>query len=115
VNNHLQNSYNKYGNVFTFEIVESFDKIDSQKLNELEIKYIEQFSSFTDGYNLTKGGGGAVGFAHSEESKLKLSLAKLGKEAWNKGLKNPYISILEIKRKLQSFLELENYLLESLF
>lgn len=36
--------------------------------------------------------GGKSGYTHSEKSKKKMSISKLGKTAWNKGLKLPSLS-----------------------
>lgn len=38
-----------------------------EKLCELEIKYIAEFDSYNNGYNLTKGGEGTFGLKHNEE------------------------------------------------
>lgn len=51
----LYNAINKYGKEnFYIEVIE--DNISQEKLNELEIFYIEKFNSFLDGYNSTVGG-----------------------------------------------------------
>ena len=43
-------------------------------LDELEIKYIEQYKGYTEGYNCTKGGDfGVLGLKFTEEQKRKLS------------------------------------------
>ena len=55
---HLQNSFDKYGDVFEFEVIE---ECPDEKLNEREIALIEKFKSYTNGYNETKGGDGFVG------------------------------------------------------
>mgnify|MGYP001046668511 CR=1 FL=1 len=78
---HIYNALKKYGwDNFTFEILATVDKIDEgfrETLNDLEIKYIEEFGGFTKGYNLTTGGGVCV---FSEETRLKMSNAKKGKK-----------------------------------
>jgi group I intron endonuclease len=54
-----------------------------QEMNELEIYWIKYFKDC--GYilyNLTKGGGGSLGYRHLNESKQKMK----GRKAWNKGL-----------------------------
>ena len=88
-----------------------------QYLNNLEIGFIRMYDSYNTGYNSTIGGGGLPGHKHSEETKQKISLkkylynpakgkpspkkgipmseeskkkmseARLGKIPWNKGLK----------------------------
>ena len=57
-NSHLQNSFDKYGDVFEFEVIE---KCPDEKLNEREIALIKEFKSYYKGYNETKGGEGFVG------------------------------------------------------
>ena len=57
-NHHLQHSFNKYGDVFEFEVIE---ECPNEKLNEREIALIEEFKSYYKGYNETKGGDGFVG------------------------------------------------------
>lgn len=101
-NLYFHNAIKKHG-------VESFnwvilDECDNTKdLAELEIYYIKFYGTFEKGYNLTRGGdGGSLGFKHSEESKLRMSLAKKGKkpsEATIKGRKNKKVS-KELKQKL---------------
>ena len=64
---------------------------------ELEQKYIKELNTrFPNGYNLAKGGGGASGISawnkglkgcFSEETRQKMSVARIGKEPWNKGTK----------------------------
>jgi group I intron endonuclease len=69
----LYRSLKKYGSdSHSFEVLISGD-FNQELLNELEIHYINLFNSFQKGLNLTKGGGGRRGLAHSEESKLKMS------------------------------------------
>ena len=88
-----------------------------QYLNTLEIGFIRMYDSYNTGYNSTIGGGGLPGHKHSEETKQRISLkkylynpvkgkpspkkgipmseeskkkmseARLGKTPWNKGLK----------------------------
>lgn len=57
-NSHLQSSFNKYGDVFEFEVIE---ECPDEKLNEREIALIEELKSYYKGYNETKGGEGFVG------------------------------------------------------
>lgn len=78
----LYRAIEKYGlHNFTIDILESFipnpdltnDEL-IQNLNELEIKYIEKYQSYTNGYNCTKGGDfGVLGLKMSEEQKKKVS------------------------------------------
>lgn len=57
-NSHLQHSFEKYGEVFEFEVIE---ECSDENLNEREIALIEEFKSYYKGYNETKGGDGFVG------------------------------------------------------
>ena len=57
-NSHLQSSFDKYGDVFEFEVIE---ECPDEKLNEREIALIEEFKSYYKGYNETKGGEGFIG------------------------------------------------------
>lgn len=55
----IYNAINKYGSEnFYYEILE--ENIDISKLDELEIRYIEKYDSYNNGYNSTKGGDGRV-------------------------------------------------------
>jgi group I intron endonuclease len=80
----------KYQHLVNIEII---DKANTrEQLNDLEIKYIKKYDSHIDnnGYNLTLGGGGTVGYRHSGKSKLNNSSRR------KKYFKNP------VNRKKQS-------------
>lgn len=69
----------KYGvENFTFEKLHETDIIDLDHLKELEIKYIKEYNSFKNGYNLTKGGDGTYGYKLSQKQKDHLSKLYLG-------------------------------------
>lgn len=74
-NEHLQNAYDKYGMVFEFEIIEYADE---DKLDELEMYWMDFFKSTNKkfGYNILKGG--TQFKKHSEESKDKIRIANQG-------------------------------------
>lgn len=55
------------------------DNILRENLNMKEIDWIEYYDSFYSGYNLTLGGGGSVSRICTEETKKKISDAKVGK------------------------------------
>ena len=76
---YLQNSYNKYGeNSLVFDIVEECDdNISQEELSLKEIKYIEEFNSFKDGFNETIGGEGRSRIVTDEE-RLQMSIRVLG-------------------------------------
>lgn len=72
-NRHLQNAWNKYGaDAFEFAIVECVSS--PERLNELEIKYIQQYRDAGACYNISPGGDGGcnLGKHLSEETKRKI-------------------------------------------
>jgi len=76
-NNHLQNSWNKYGkNNFNFEVIK---ECNVEELNKEEIYYIGYFKTHNGkyGYNKTYGGEGSI---PTEETREKMS-------AWQRGRK----------------------------
>lgn len=72
-NKYLQRIYNKYGNIFNFEVVE---KCDKEKLLEREQYYID---TWYPKYNLCKIAGNTLGRRHTDNAKLKISIAHKGK------------------------------------
>lgn len=82
--NHLQNSYNKYGiENFVFEIIEYVE--DRKNLIIREQFYLDTLKPH---YNVCKKADSKLGFKFSEESKLKMSLAKKGKTMpWLDGIR----------------------------
>ena len=77
------NALKKYGFInFKYEVLfrsEWTDDILNLQiiLNNLEIKYIKEFNSLEEGYNLTSGGDGIKSFKHSDETKKKISNTSL--------------------------------------
>lgn len=70
---YLYRSMRKYG-IDNFEIKTLLDEIKSfSKLKELEKQYIKKYNSFEDGYNLTLGGEGMLGYKHTEDHKKYIS------------------------------------------
>lgn len=77
----LYRALEKYGlHNFELSILLSFKPEFDDKsklidyLNELEIKYIDQYKGYTEGYNCTKGGDfGVLGLKFTEEQKKKVS------------------------------------------
>jgi hypothetical protein len=70
-NQHLQRAFERDGkNNFCFFIIEYCKK---EKLSEKERQYIRIFDTYKNGYNMTMGGEGMLGFHHSEKTKTKLS------------------------------------------
>lgn len=68
----------KYGVVnFTFDVLET--NINDDSLNELEIYYIQKYKSKSpNGYNLTDGGDGGLGFVVTNEWRKKQSDCRKG-------------------------------------
>lgn len=98
----LYNSINKYG--FENHIFEILEICKEDELDNLEINYIKMYNSTCpiNGLNILKGGKGCKhhskktleklsninkGKKMSIESRIKMSKKRLGKPAWNKGLK----------------------------
>src|SRR5208283_2630822 len=74
-NCHFHNAIRKYGNdCWKLEIIEEVDDIFN--LNEAEMKWIEYYDTFNNGYNCTNGGDG--GYIRSEETKEKIRQTSLG-------------------------------------
>ena len=87
----LQRAWNKYKQVnFSFEILELCSE---DKLDDVEIKYIEFYDSVNNGYNIELGGNtnkhlsaetkqkisnAKCGMRHSEETKRKMSQSRMG-------------------------------------
>ena len=69
-----------------FEIF-TLEECDILLLDEREQYWIEHFNTLKEGYNCDKGGQGILGFKHSEETKIKMSLSKKGKASPQKGKK----------------------------
>jgi group I intron endonuclease len=74
-NRKLQSSFNKYGKgFFVFEVIE---ECELSELNEKEIKYIEEYDSLKNGYNLVKRAD--VNSEMSEETKKLIGSYHKGK------------------------------------
>lgn len=69
----------KYGkNNFRWGIIECYDS--KEEMDEMEFHYIKQYDSFgKNGYNLTYGGEGSVGWSPSITTRQKISASKKGK------------------------------------
>lgn len=78
-NNHLQSSWIKYGETnFKFKIIEF---INNDNLLTREQFHINLFSSYDNkiGYNISKIAGNTFGTKRTDESKLKMSIARTKK------------------------------------
>lgn len=77
-------------------------------LNILEIYFIKQYDSINNGYNLTEGGDGTVGYKHSEEWKQSFSQYlqgnkfNLGKKRSDESKKKTSVSLKGKKRSDES-------------
>jgi group I intron endonuclease len=69
---HFHNALNLYSiDAFTFEVIANAESLE--ELNSLETKYINQFDSINNGFNIRDGGGNKL---HSEESKERMRAAQ---------------------------------------
>ena len=74
---HFHRAIRKYGRRnFTIEVLITVDSRDDAY--EYEKLFIELYCSKLMGYNETEGGEGRLGYKHSEETKKKLSIGKMG-------------------------------------
>jgi group I intron endonuclease len=77
---HFHNALRKYGiDSFTFEVIDTANTLE--ELNFLEGKYVEQFDSINNGFNIRQAGGNKL---HSEESKRRMSIAQKAAHARRK-------------------------------
>lgn len=75
-NEHLQNSWNKYGeNSFEFSVIECCTE---NELDDLEKKYIAAFRTMDHNYGYNLESGGSINKHMSDASKAKMSKAKQG-------------------------------------
>lgn len=94
-NKKFLNAWKKYGMAnFKFEILEecSIDELD-----ELEKYYIQKYSSFGDGYNLTIGGSGTKGHEVSKDAKNKISLKS--KRNWSDEKYSNHMSLVHSQNR----------------
>lgn len=82
----LGKSLRKYGlQSFNISIIDSAETISD--LYEKERYWIKLYDCKNpNGYNLTDGGDGKLGFKASEETRQKMSKDRMGRIPWNKGL-----------------------------
>lgn len=106
-NSYLQASYNKYGkNAFIFEILEICNK---EFCIEREQYYLDLYQSYKRdiGYNINEKANSRLGSKCSEESKLKMSLAKKGKKLTEEHILKSKLARTGQKRT-QKTIELQN-------
>ncbi|HWY35540.1 MAG TPA: GIY-YIG nuclease family protein [Nitrosopumilaceae archaeon] len=85
----LQRSFNKHGiNSFIFEPIQYCSK-ESLIINEQY--WIDHFDSYNKGYNCVPKAGSTIGYKHTEDTKKRMSLSKIGiklnRPSANKGKK----------------------------
>lgn len=95
---HLKNAFEKYGyENFSSYIIESFEEISQERLNEIELKYICEYNSLDRnfGYNIRYAGNRGK---HSQETKDRMRNSQLGKKHTE-----------EIRKKLSDILSGKNH------
>ena len=94
----LYTAMNKYGkDAFSFDIIDTASDIAT--LKALECYHIKKLNTLEEGYNLTSGGDGCVGYKHTPEHREYMRNIMVGK---NKG-KQPRLGAIlseETKRKI---------------
>ena len=80
----IDNARRKYGAInFKYEVLEKiYAKTNDDLLNQLntlEVYYIGLYNSFKDGYNMSIGGQGSIGYKLTEEQKQKITQRLLTK------------------------------------
>jgi group I intron endonuclease len=80
----FHNAIKKHGDGLTWSVIDTADNLE--ELNRKEMFWIEFHKSYihnecSEGYNLTRGGDGSVGFRHSKETCSKLRSNHLGTKA----------------------------------
>lgn len=72
----MQRAWNKYGEEsFGFNVLE---KCPVEDLDSKEIMWIEKYNTVKEGYNITYGGGGTMGYIPSQETIEKIRKAHVG-------------------------------------
>ena len=85
INRIMQNNPGRY----IYQVLWEIDDCTDNHLNQMEIFYIKKYDPR---FNFTEGGDGMSGFAHSEETRKKMSEAKKGKK--------PYEMTEETRKKI---------------
>lgn len=114
---HIGNALRQQGSMYVSRAIQKYgpdnftwttlhdDITTIENLNKLEIYYIGYYNTFENGYNLTLGGGGTIGWKHIDESKRKMSEAKKGKyngkdhPMYGKHLSNKHKEKISVARK----------------
>ena len=80
-NQHLQNAWNKYGDIFSFYLLEECSNSISSEREVFYIKYYK--SKVPNGYNFTDGGEGSLGYKASDDTRRLLSKIRTGRKLSN--------------------------------
>ena len=75
---HIYRAMRKYG-IENFKMIPVCSVLDVNDLDNVETHFIEEYDSYNNGYNMTKGGKSLRGWKHTEESKRKMSESHKGK------------------------------------
>lgn len=79
-NSAFHKAIRKYGKEnFKWEVIDKSETME--ELNEKELYWISFYNSYKYGYNLTLGGGGALGYKYTAEDKEKVSKANRGEKS----------------------------------
>ena len=96
---HLQRAWNMHGeDAFCFEVIEF---AESSELIEREQHWIDVLHAYgKDGYNVSPKAGSSLGIKRSDETRKRISQAKLGSIPWNAGQKTGPQSPELVKRRI---------------
>jgi group I intron endonuclease len=77
---HIHRALNKYGvDQFAFTILYQ-SKDGEHTLNVMEPHFIQEYDTINNGYNVTTGGEGTLGYSHTDESKAVMSKRATGRK-----------------------------------
>lgn len=114
VDKYLYRSMRKYGiDNFHFEVVEEVHEVSNKalniRLNELERYYIKELNSkVPNGYNITDGGEGTLGYKITDKHRANLSKACLGRASPRKGVKLSKETRKKLSKAAKARFEREN-------
>lgn len=98
---HLQRAWDIHGeDSFVFSVLES---VEVKQLIEKEQHWIDTLSSYgKGGYNVSPKAASSLGIKRSDETRRRVSQAKLGSVPWNKGIKTGPQSPELVERRVKS-------------
>lgn len=71
-NYNFHNAIRKYSDQLVWEVICECTTGNYEDLKSLEKYYIQKYRSYNNGYNMTLGGDGTLGWKHTEETKAKM-------------------------------------------